>query len=112
MTKKYRLAVSDIVQVHIEGVTQDEQGGEKSFQMKLQCKRLPMAEVAPSEPTAIEDILRKVAVGWADQNLVVGEDGLPADFDAEAFEAALLLPQLPAIAYGKYVVAVGAKVKN
>lgn len=113
--KKYRLAISDIVQVHVTGFTLDAAGAEKPFAAKLQCQWLDAAEVkkiSEDQAQTIDDVLRRVTRGWAEQDLVVDEAGLPADFCAEALDVMLSMPRFSGLAYMKYLQAIGAHEKN
>lgn len=115
MSKKYRLTVSDVVQVQVAGFTLDAAGGEKPFSAKLQCQRLDAAEVqqiSEDKAQTIDDVLRRVARGWAEQDLVVGEDGLAAEFCPEALDVLLSMPRFSGLAYIKYLQAIGAHQKN
>lgn len=114
-TKKYRLTVSDIVQVHVTGFTLDATGAEQPFAAKLQCERIDAAQVKlisdDSEQT-VDDVLRRVTKGWAEQDLVEDEAGLPAEFCPEALEVMLSMPRFSGLAYMKYLQAIGAQQKN
>lgn len=113
--KKFRLTVSDIVQVHVHGHSLDATGAEKPFSVKLQCDRIDskeIEEITGSKAQTIDDVLRRVTRGWAEQDLVVGADGLPADFCPEALDVLLSMPRFSGMAYVEYLQAIGAHRKN
>lgn len=113
-TKKYKLAISDVVQVLVTGYTPDNAGGERLFSIKLQCDRLdaPAFDRITKGKKTIDEILKQVSKGWAEQDLVIDEAGLPAEFNADSFQALLDFPGFSGIAYTKYLKAIGAHEKN
>lgn len=115
MTKKYRLAVSDIVQVFVTGFTLDALGAEKPFSVKLQCDRVDadaVQKISEDKKQTIDQVLTWVTKGWAEQDLVLDEGGLPAEFCPEAFATLLSMPRFSGLAYVKYLAAIGAQQKN
>lgn len=116
MTKKYKANVSDTVLVPVEGTFTDAEGTLQPFKFSLICARLPGAEKRKAyESLAVADIPKFFAPltkGWRDQNLVLEEDGSPAQFCPEALDELFNIDGIGQLAFNAYIVESAAKAKN
>lgn len=106
MAKKYKIAVSDTVPVLVKATIADKDGKLVNHKFTLTCERrdaAQMKEVVAGSFNAI-DFMKEVTTGWADQRLVLEDDGNPAAFEPDALDALLNIGGLAMvcfIAYGK-----------
>lgn len=116
MSKKYKIVVSNNVLVTVEGALANEDGKAKPFKFSLVCKRLPAKELRDAMTNlAVADIsqfLAPLTTEWRDQKLVQEEDGTPAEFCEDAFDALMDIPGVAQLAFNAYVSESGAKAKN
>ena len=65
-----------------------------------------------NKDASIKEFLSQVTKDWSDQRLVQNEDGTPADFSPEAFDALLSIAAMPVFIYAAYIKAISVKEKN
>lgn len=114
--KKFKLRVSDTVQVPVQGSIKNAASQDQAFKFTFTAKRLPAgemrADLANGERPAGE-IVTKVATGWDGQDLVLDPDNdQPAAFDADALAAMLDIAGIASLMFQAYLREVGAKEKN
>lgn len=51
----------------------------------------------------MSDVLKGIIEGWRDQQLVIGEDGIPAEFEPDAFAAMLGVTGAAQVIYQAYL---------
>lgn len=106
----FKLAISDTVEFPVRLAFNDA-GTRREFTLKLQGKRLAQADIAATfrdEPDlSTDDFLRRHLTGWADQRLVVNDDGSPAAFGAEALGVLLGAMGAAGLIFAAYLEAVG-----
>lgn len=115
MIKKYKMAVGNVVRVSVEGTCSNEDGQKTKFKFSLRCTRLSATDLAAalaSRDDLAKDFLISVTTDWKEQRLVLEEDGSPAEFCTEAFEALLDIAGMPLVCLNAYVKEVGATAKN
>ena len=114
-TKKYKISVSNIVKVPVEGSHIDDAGKAVKFKFSLICNRKTekeLTEVLTAGEVLTQDFITEVTTGWQEQRLVLEDDGTPAEFCADAFEAMLDIRGMTMVLFSAYLQAVGAKAKN
>jgi hypothetical protein len=116
MKKKYVVAVSDMVQVPVEGKIVDENGITKPFKFTLTCKRVSASqfkEKLDADDFRAQDVMAEVTTGWSGQRLVMEEDGVtPAEFCPDALEALLDISGMAMKCFQALGKASGAQAKN
>lgn len=115
-SKKYTVAVSDVVEVPVK-FTLKEGRVNKPFAFTLTVNRIESEEFA-SRMEAVgfrfkEGLLdMKIITDWKDQRVILDEEGKPAEFCPEALEAMLSVPVVAQIVYQAIQKECGAKEKN
>lgn len=110
----FKLAVADRVKVPVKFTIRDG-GAEKTFAFTLECERLSDEAIKArlkNEEEPVNDFMRDVARGWSGQKLVLNEEGEPAEFSAEAFDAMLNMAGVGVVLFKAYLAECGAKAKN
>ncbi len=111
----YKLTISDTVKFKVK-LTVNDAGVSKEFPFWLEAKRLDVdhikADLDQHGEMKLMDFHAKVCrdniTGWQDQRLVVGDDGQPAPFSAEALECMLGLTGAVGIIHAAYMDAIVA----
>lgn len=112
----YTLAIEDIVEVPVK-FTLKVRKVNKQFAFTLLCTRLEQEEIA-SRMQELEfkfkDFMQspELVSGWEDQRLVLGDDGQPATFSAEALSMLLKTQGVAKVCFDAYTRECGAKEKN
>ena len=114
MSTKYKVVVSDTVIVPIKGSLSDDAGKPVPFRFTLTCKRMTADEFKDrmSGEFNIKELMAEVATGWAGQRLVLEQDGTPAEFCADAFDAMLNISGMALVCFNAYGKESGAQTKN
>ncbi len=115
LKKKYKIAVSDLVLVLIDGKTSDESGKATPFKFNLLCKRLSAADLTAeleNKEESAATLIKKITFGWDGQRLVLEDDDTPAAFCADALDAMLDIAGMPMQCLNAYLKDVQAKAKN
>ena len=104
----FKLTVANVIDLPIKATVKD---GDKSpeFKFNLQATRMTQAELREAlndKELPTRELLLARITGWRGQRLVVGEDGQPAEFSAEAFECMLSLVGMELIVLNAYLKAV------
>lgn len=110
---KFKLAIGATVRIPVKFEIQDD-GKPVVFNYELIGERITQDDLVAEHKagTLPADIVRKRINGWNKQTLVLGEDGTPAPFSADAFDAMLDVPGCGAVSYAAYLKACGATEKN
>ncbi len=106
---KYRLKIADVIEFPVEMTLRN--GAElETHKFFVTAKRISALEDADlTNPDSskgdvlIADFLREKVVGWRDQDLVVGEDDKPSEFNADAMAAMLSLPAAENVIFAAYL---------
>jgi hypothetical protein len=109
----YKLVISDTVKFQVK-LSVNDAGVKKEFSLWLEGKRLDMdhlkADLDENGDMKVMDFHAKVCrdnlTGWSDQRLVVGDDGQPAAFSAEALDCLLSLTGAVGVIHGAYMDAI------
>jgi hypothetical protein len=113
MSKKYLLAISDVVHVPVWVKIADGEGKEKDYKFSLVCNRLGAEDQAEKFGVlSPRDFLMQETTGWSGQRLVLNDDKTPADFCEDAFAAMLDIQGLTIVAFNAYMKAVNAVEKT
>lgn len=110
----YTLSIDDVADVTFK-FTVKNKGVDKTHKVTLQCKRLDQEAIdalLEENERKFKGFMTAVTTGWAGQTLVLGPNGEPADFSAEALDLMLGVVGIAAIAFGAYLKAVQGKEKN
>lgn len=111
----FKLVISDTVKFQVKLHVNDA-GVKKDFHFWLEGKRLDVdhlkADLDENGEMKVMDFHAKVCrdnlTGWSDQRLVVGENGQPAPFSAEALDCLLSLTGAAGLIHTAYMEAVVA----
>ena len=111
----YKLVISDTVKFQIK-LSVNDAGTKKDFPMWIEGKRIGVdqlkADIDENGELKVMDFHTKVCranlTGWADQRLVIGEDGQPAAFGPEALDCLLGLTGAVGVIHGAYMEAIVA----
>lgn len=116
MSKKYVVAVSDMVLVTVEGKLADENGNPKPFKFILVCRRRSANDLKAALDDGsfrAQDFMKDVTTDWKGQRLVMEEDGqTPAAFCPEALDALLDISGMAMLCFTSYGKAASATAKN
>lgn len=110
----YTLVIDDVVEFPVKFTLKSGKVS-KPFAMTLTARRMAQDEIRQmlsDKERDIADFLQDVLTGWADQRLVLGEDGQPAPFSPEALAVLLNVAGVAAVCFGAYFKECGAKEKN
>lgn len=106
----YKLAVSNTVEFPVK-LSVNDAGTRRDFTPRLQGQRLDQDAIAATfrdEPDlSTADFLRRHLTGWADQRIVLNEDGTPADFNADALGVLLGIVGATPLIFTAYMEAIG-----
>ena len=109
MTKKYFLAVADIVRVPVKVKLIDGDGKEKEFKFHLFCDRLGAEEaIELFKVSTPYDVMKNHTKGWEGQRLILDEERKPVEFCDDALAALLDIQGLLLICFNAYVKASNA----
>lgn len=111
----FKLAIEDTVKfpVKFELKSNDVKKTFKFFIIAKRTEQSVMAEWLKKETEKpVLEIVKEVVTGWADQTLVVDEDGQPVKFSEEAFDALLGVPGVSNMIFATYLKESVAKEKN
>ena len=111
----YKIAVEDKVLVTVKGgLLGSAKGRDKPFDFTLLMDRLDQDEINKRQKSGeqVADFIVSLTHGWEGQNLVLNEDGKPADFSEEALRALLSIAGMHVKCYQCYLVDVGVQEKN
>jgi hypothetical protein len=87
----------------------------KVFAFNLTATRLEQEEIQTKledKEKKVKDFIADVVTGWSGQRLVLGTNGEPAEFDAEALDALLNVAGVATVCFAAYLKECGAKEKN
>lgn len=111
----YKLAISDLIGVKLEGTVQQESGEDKKYKFVLVCDRISQEEmkrvVSDPDGTAFA-FFDEHAKDWRDQRLVLDEDDKPAPFSKEALKVLFGIAGMAAECWQAYRSQVMATAKN
>lgn len=110
----YKLAISDQVQFPV-AIKLNDDGKDRTFNFDLVARRLSqseMSDVVSDKEQLIRDFLQANVTGWKRQQLVLDEDGKPAEFNPESFDALLSVTGAGLNILGKYLEANSARAKE
>lgn len=110
----YKLAIGNIVNAPIK-FTLNDNGEDKEFEFTLKADRLSSDEISELQKdpaVTVTNFVKRVVHGWEGQKLVLDDNGTPASFSNEAFDAMLKTSGVPFVLYSGYLKACGAKEKN
>ncbi len=113
--KKFKIVVSDKVEVSVKGSFMDEDGKPAAFKFSLVCKRLgaeKMKAAMSGGDLYAQEFLADVTTGWKGQRLVLNEDDSPAEFGPESLEALLDISGMAGLCFNAYMKESAAKEKN
>lgn len=111
----HRLCISDTVKFQVR-LSVNDAGTKKDFSLWFDANRVSLdalqANIEEHGEMKLVDFQRKVCrdniTGWADQRLVVDDDGQPAAFSAPALDLVLGLPGAVPLIHGAYMEAIAA----
>lgn len=113
MSKKYKLAISNIVVVPVEVKIGDETGKPKTHKFSITCNRLGADDLtAAFNGISPQDFLMNEVTGWSGQKLVLEDDGTPAEFCADSLAALLDIQGMVMVVFGAYLKEAAATAKN
>ncbi|KQW96978.1 hypothetical protein ASC94_09225 [Massilia sp. Root418] len=116
MTQKYKVKVSNTVLVPVQGTLADSDGQAQPFKIVLVCERLAAKQLRTAFNTLnvvdIPQFLTPLIKGWREQDLVLEQDGTPAEFCSEALEALFNIAGIPQLVFNTYNAESAAKAKN
>lgn len=106
----YKLVISDTVKFQVK-LTLNDAGTDQEFPLLLVAQRIDLAKIRADieEHGAMPlvdyqtKVCRENVTGWQDQRLVVDQDGNPAPFSPEAFDAVIGIPGVAGIIYPAYM---------
>lgn len=112
----YKLAISNTTDFPVR-FTYKDGDRPREFSFFMLADRLPQDELTQAvrdEDRMTTEFLKSKIKGWRGQQLVLDEEGRPADFSTEAFDAMLSIIGLPAEIFAAYIKAcsVTGKAKN
>lgn len=111
---KYSLAISETTIVSVVAVLKNEAGRPNQYKFDLVCLRKGADELKELMESGanLKDVMRDVTTNWRGQRLVLDEDGKPADFSLEAFDALLDIGGMPTLLFNRYYTESSATAKN
>lgn len=104
----FKLAIDDVVEVPVR-FTLRVKNVDKSMAFTLIAKRVSLDDYSDQ---SVAEFLRSNVTDWKDQKLVLDQDGSPAEFSDDAFDAMLKVPGVTGAVWNAYQREVGAKTKN
>jgi hypothetical protein len=111
----FKLAISNIVAIKIDGRQRDKDGVDSDFSFFLMCDRLTTAEMQShiqDNAESLPQFFEKIARNWRDQALVLNDDGSPAAYSVEALQALMSINGMPLLCWHSYTQQVGVLAKN
>jgi hypothetical protein len=116
MSAKYTVAVGNTVEVPVK-FTLKEGKVNRVFAFTLTAERLEQSDIETKVKEAeykFKEALQSMGcfTGWSGQKLILDEEGKPAEFNDESFDALLGIPMVAAIVFQAYQKECGAKEKN
>jgi hypothetical protein len=114
MAKKYKLAVSDTVQVTVKVTLADSKGKLVNHKFMLTCERRGAEEMKElmSGSFNAKEFMKEVTTGWEGQNLVLEDDGIAAAFEKDAMDALLDISGMAMVCFVAYGKDAAAQAKN
>lgn len=115
MKKKYKVAVSDTVNVTVKATIADAGGKPVTHKFLLTCERRSADEMKDQMDSSfnVKAFLKEVTTGWEGQRLVLNEDdGKPAEFDSDALDELLNISGLAMVCFVAYGNQAAAQSKN
>lgn len=111
----YKLAISDLIGVKVEGKNQDKDGSEKPFKFTLVCERKSaeqMKDVVSDKDETAFAFFEKNARDWQGQKLVLDEEGQPAPFNLDSLRVLMSISGMAMLCWQAYLTQVQANAKN
>lgn len=113
MSKKYKLAISNVVVVPVEVKINDETGKAKTHKFSVTCNRLGADDLAAAfAGVSPQEFLTAEVTAWSGQKLVLEDDGTPAEFCADSLAALLDIQGMVMVIFGAYLKEAAATAKN
>jgi G3E family GTPase len=112
---QFKLAVANTIVTRVKGICQDDAGKEKPFEFQLEQDRVTQSQLEEALTSRTEGaaaFLKRVTKGWRNQHLVLNEDGSPAEFSEDAFDALLSISGMPGFCWTCYRDQVLVRAKN
>jgi hypothetical protein len=111
----FKVVVADKIVAKIKGSYVDASGQDVPFEFQLVMDRLSeddMNKALRDQTETAAEFLKKHTDGWREQRLVLGDDGQPAPFGAEAFAALLSINGMPGLCFAQYRMQSAVHAKN
>ncbi len=113
-TGKFQLAIGDRFEYPVHLRVRDK-SETKDFRFHLEARRMEAEEArqlisgeGDAEGLTIKEFLHQNITNWRGQRLVLDDQGAPADFSVEAFDALLSVSGAAGVIYQGYIVALAA----
>lgn len=112
MAQKFQLAIGDTIDFPIHLVLAD-RASTKTFKFHLLARRITADElndqITPGTQEGdkqVPEVVKSLITGWREQRLILDEEGQPAEFSPEAFDAMLAVSGVANLVYVTYLKAV------
>lgn len=112
MAKKFNLAIGDNIEFPVTLVLADG-ASSKTFKFHLEARRISADElneqITPGTEVGdkqVAEVVKGLVTGWREQRLILDEEGQPAEFSGDAFDAMLAVSGVANVVYVTYLKAV------